>query len=85
MIGRLYVSDELSIINVTWAPKITLLPHSHHTWAVIAVYEGREGNLFWRQCDFRLYFRSEGTQQFNSELEAGPGKEVAQRSRLMTP
>ena len=45
MIGRLYVSDELSIINVTWARKITLLSHSHHTWAVIGIYEGREGNL----------------------------------------
>src|SRR5690606_30869597 len=42
MIEKLHVSSELTIINVVWAPKMTLLPHNHNVWAVIGVYAGRE-------------------------------------------
>jgi predicted metal-dependent enzyme (double-stranded beta helix superfamily) len=48
-IEKLYVSDELTIINVVWPPKAKILPHNHHTWAVIGVYHGREQNDFWRR------------------------------------
>ena len=34
-IERLHVSSELTIINVVWAPKMTILPHNHNMWAVI--------------------------------------------------
>lgn len=46
---RLYVDDELTILNVVWAPRMTLMPHNHNMWAVIGVYGGREDNVFWRR------------------------------------
>ncbi len=50
-IQRLHVSDELTVLNVIWAPGMTIMPHDHHMWAVIGVYGGREDNIFWRRCD----------------------------------
>lgn len=49
MIEKLYVSDSLTIVNVVWAPKMTLMPHNHNIWAIIGVYSGREDNIFWRR------------------------------------
>ena len=46
---RLYVSGELTILNVVWAPRMTLMPHNHNMWAVIGVHSGREDNIFWRR------------------------------------
>jgi predicted metal-dependent enzyme (double-stranded beta helix superfamily) len=48
-IGELYRSDELTILNVVWAPHMMIMPHDHHMWAVIGVYGGREDNIFWRR------------------------------------
>jgi predicted metal-dependent enzyme (double-stranded beta helix superfamily) len=48
-INRIHVSDELTILNVVWAPRMTLRPHNHNMWAVIGVYGGREDNIFWRR------------------------------------
>lgn len=50
-IDRLYVSDELTVLNVIWAPYMTMKPHNHNMWAVIGVYSGREDNIFWRSCE----------------------------------
>lgn len=47
--NKLYHSDELTILNVVWAPLMTLMPHNHNMWAVIGVYSGREDNIFWRR------------------------------------
>jgi predicted metal-dependent enzyme (double-stranded beta helix superfamily) len=48
-IQRLHVSSTLTILNVIWAPRMTLMPHNHNMWAVIGVYGGREDNIFWRR------------------------------------
>jgi predicted metal-dependent enzyme (double-stranded beta helix superfamily) len=48
-IGELYRSDELTILNVVWAPHMTIMPHNHHMLAIIGVYGGREDNIFWRR------------------------------------
>src|SRR5262252_4040307 len=45
----LYRSNDLTILNVIWAPWMTLLPHNHQMWAVIGIYTGREDNIFWRR------------------------------------
>jgi predicted metal-dependent enzyme (double-stranded beta helix superfamily) len=45
----LYRSNELTILNVIWAPWMTILPHNHNMWAVIGIYTGREDNIFWRR------------------------------------
>jgi predicted metal-dependent enzyme (double-stranded beta helix superfamily) len=48
-IGELYRSNELTILNVVWAPNMMVMPHNHHMWATIGVYGGREDNIFWRR------------------------------------
>ena len=48
-IKELYRSSDLSILNVVWAPRMMIMPHNHHMWAVIGVYGGREDNIFWRR------------------------------------
>ena len=45
----LYQSAELTILNVVYAPGMSILPHDHRMWAVIAVYEGREDNAFFKR------------------------------------
>jgi len=45
----LYRADDLTILNVIWAPWMNLLPHNHQMWAVIGIYTGREDNIFWRR------------------------------------
>ncbi|MHA1109362.1 MAG: hypothetical protein ACTSQV_09655, partial [Alphaproteobacteria bacterium] len=47
--GKLLHRNDLTILNVVWAPLMTLLPHNHNMWAVIGVYTGREDNIFWRR------------------------------------
>jgi len=48
-IQRLHVSDDLTVLNVIWSPRMTLMPHNHNMWATIGVYGGREDNIFWRR------------------------------------
>lgn len=48
-IEKLYQASDLTILNVIWAPWMTLLPHNHKMWAVIGIYTGREDNIFWRR------------------------------------
>jgi len=45
----LHRSDDLTILNVIWAPWMNLLPHNHQMWAIIGLYTGREDNIFWRR------------------------------------
>jgi predicted metal-dependent enzyme (double-stranded beta helix superfamily) len=46
---KLYQSPGLTILNVVWAPMMTIMPHDHRMWAVIGIYGGREDNIFWRR------------------------------------
>ena len=46
---QLHRSRELTVLNVIWAPGMTLLPHDHRMWGVIGIYTGREDNIFWRR------------------------------------
>ena len=48
-VQKLYHSPELTILNVIWAPRMTVFPHNHRMWAVIGIYTGREDNIFWRR------------------------------------
>jgi predicted metal-dependent enzyme (double-stranded beta helix superfamily) len=67
-VHKLYHSPELTILNVIWAPKMTIMPHDHRMWAVIGVYTGREDNIFWR----RVPGNSKG------KLEAAGAKALSQ-------
>lgn len=46
-VTKLYHAPDLTILNIAWAPYMTLKPHNHNMWAVIALYSGREDNIFW--------------------------------------
>ena len=48
-IQKLYCSPNLTVLNVIWAPMMTIVPHDHRMWAVIGMYSGREDNIFWRR------------------------------------
>jgi predicted metal-dependent enzyme (double-stranded beta helix superfamily) len=48
-ITTLHRSDELTILNVVWAPLMNIYPHDHRTWAVIGIYGGQEDNAFYRR------------------------------------
>jgi len=50
-IDALYHGDDLTILNVVWAPLMTIMPHEHRMWAVIGVYTGAEDNMFWRRIE----------------------------------
>jgi predicted metal-dependent enzyme (double-stranded beta helix superfamily) len=45
----LHRSTDLTILNVVWGPKMTVMPHNHEMWAVIGIYTGREDNILWRR------------------------------------
>jgi len=48
-IEALYHGDDLTILNVVWAPLMTVIPHDHRMWALIGVYTGGEDNMYWRR------------------------------------
>jgi predicted metal-dependent enzyme (double-stranded beta helix superfamily) len=48
-VQKLYHAPDLTILNVVWAPGMTVRPHNHLMWAVIGIYTGRENNIWWRR------------------------------------
>lgn len=52
-IQRLYHAPELTVLNVIWGPRMTIMPHNHRMWSVIGIYSGREDNIFWRRVGGR--------------------------------
>ena len=50
-IAPLYRGQDLTVINFTWAPWMSLQPHDHAMWAVIGIFSGREDNVFWRRTE----------------------------------
>jgi predicted metal-dependent enzyme (double-stranded beta helix superfamily) len=48
-VQRLYSGGDLTILNVVWGSRMTIMPHNHLMWAVIGIYTGREDNIFWRR------------------------------------
>ena len=48
---QIHNTNTLTIINVVWAPWMTIMPHNHEMWAVIGIYTGREDNMFWRRVE----------------------------------
>src|SRR3974390_2026022 len=48
-VQKVYHAPDLTILNVVWAPMMTIMPHNHQMWAVIGIYTGREDNIFWRR------------------------------------
>jgi predicted metal-dependent enzyme (double-stranded beta helix superfamily) len=47
-VQTLHRSADLTILNVIWGPRMTVMPHTHNMWAIIGIYTGREDNILWR-------------------------------------
>ena len=45
----LFASPHLTVSRLVWAPGMSMYPHDHRMWAVIAVYRGAERNLLYRR------------------------------------
>src|SRR5262249_19802719 len=45
----LYRGADVTILNLVWGPRMTVMPHDHRMWAVIGIYAGREDNIYWRR------------------------------------
>ena len=48
-VNKVYVADDLTILDLRWGPGMNLKPHDHRMWAVIGLYGGREENTFYRR------------------------------------
>src|SRR6266581_8900072 len=68
-VEKLFCSPQLTVLNVVWAPGMSVMPHNHLMWAVIGVYTGRENNIFWR--------RLPGTD--GGKIEAAGAKSLGER------
>jgi len=71
-VHKLYQSDELTVLNLSWAPRMTLMPHNQNMAAAIGVYTGREDNIFWR----RIKGDESGRIEAAGADSLGPGKAV---------
>jgi predicted metal-dependent enzyme (double-stranded beta helix superfamily) len=70
---NLYRSDDLTVLNVIWAPGMTIMPHDHRMWAVIGIYGGREDNIFWRRVPDNQRGR----------IEAAGAKELCEKDTVL--
>lgn len=50
----LHVADDLTVLQVVWAPGMTMPPHDHRMWAALGIYAGREDNEFFRPDGARV-------------------------------
>jgi len=71
-VTTLHRAADLTILNVVWGPRMTVMPHNHNMWAVIGIYTGREDNILWR----RLPDAPGG------QIEAAGAKAIGQRDTL---
>ena len=74
----LYKSSELTILNVVWGRRMTIMPHDHTMWAVIGVYTGREDNIFWRRVpgDARGLIEAAGAKSLGERCAEPLGRNV---------
>jgi predicted metal-dependent enzyme (double-stranded beta helix superfamily) len=50
----LHAGPDLTVLNVIWAPHMTIYPHEHRMWATIGIYGGAELNQLYRRGTERL-------------------------------
>ena len=53
-VETIYKSDDLTILNLCWGPRMKLKPHDHRMWAVIGIYGGCEENIFYQRAEHGL-------------------------------
>src|SRR5499425_1383493 len=70
-VTTLHRAADLTILNVVWGPRMTVMPHNHDMWAVIGIYTGREDNIFWRRVPGRT-----------GKVEAAGAKALSERDAV---
>jgi predicted metal-dependent enzyme (double-stranded beta helix superfamily) len=50
----LHHAADLTVLQVVWAPGMSIWPHDHRMWAAIGIYGGKEDNSFFRRQDRRI-------------------------------
>ena len=70
----LHVQDDLTVLNVVWAPGMRIWPHNHLMWADIALYGGQEDNTFFRRTGGRV--EAAGSRQLRTGDVAALGHET---------
>jgi predicted metal-dependent enzyme (double-stranded beta helix superfamily) len=70
-IETIYHAKDLTILNILWAPGMTLYPHNHNMWAVIGIYGGREDNAFYRREDGGLVHQNDRTLELGDVAPLG--------------
>lgn len=73
-VNTIYRSDDLTILNLCWGPRMKIHPHDHRMWAVIGIYTGREQNTFYRREGQGL--AQHGTKDLNAKDTAPLGKNI---------
>ena len=73
-IDTVYRADDLTILNISWAPGMTLHPHDHRMWAVIGIYGGREDNVFYRRTPEGL--QQHGTKALHAKNAIPLGEDI---------
>ncbi len=53
-VETIYRGDDITILNLSWGPKMYIRPHDHRVWAVIGIYGGCEENAFFRRTEHGL-------------------------------
>src|SRR6266851_3453242 len=77
-VQRLYSGGDLTILNVVWGRRMTIMPHDHRMWAVIGVYTGREDNIFWRRLpgDARGLIEAAGAKSLGERCAEPLGRDI---------
>ena len=68
----LHSSEDLTVVNVIWAPKMSVYPHDHRMWAVIGIYGGAEDNTLYRRGPERIQASGERELRDGDVLVLGP-------------
>jgi len=71
-VQTLHRAADLTILNVIWGPRMTVMPHNHNMWAVIGIYTGREDNILWRRV----------ADDPGGRIEAASAKAISERDAL---
>ncbi len=74
-VETVYRGDDLTILNLSWGPLMTIKPHEHGMWAVIGIYGGREENTFFRRKEPAGLTRH-GTKELNAKDCVRLGRDI---------
>jgi predicted metal-dependent enzyme (double-stranded beta helix superfamily) len=75
-INALYQSPHLTILNLVWGPRMSIMPHNHTMWAVIGIYSGAEDNIFWRRTKGERGIEAAGARSLRERDVEALGRDV---------